>query len=118
MRRWKRRWKSLDPKKKILDLIGLAMKAGKVKSGEFSTEQSVKKGRACLVIVAEDASENTKKMFRDMCRYHHVESFCFSSKIVLGHACGKEMRSSLAVEDEGLAKAIERQMTMNGGSEV
>lgn len=108
----------MDPKQKILNLISLATKAGKVKSGEFSTEQSVKKGRACLVIVAEDASENTKKMFRDMCRYHHVESFCFSSKIVLGHACGKEMRASLAVEDKGLAAAIRKQMTMNGGSEV
>ena len=106
----------MDPKQKILNLISLATKAGKVKSGEFSTEQSVKKGRACLVIVAEDASENTKKMFRDMCRYHHVESFCFSSKIVLGHACGKEMRASLAVTDESLAKALVKQMNIIGGS--
>lgn len=51
----------MDSKQQVLNLIGLATKAGKVKSGEFSTEQSIKKGRACLVIVAEEASENTKK---------------------------------------------------------
>lgn len=46
---------------KVLSMLGLAAKAGKVASGEFSTEKEVKSGNACLVIVAEDASDNTKK---------------------------------------------------------
>ena len=46
---------------KALAMIGLATKAGKVASGEFCTEKEVKCGLAELVIVAEDASENTKK---------------------------------------------------------
>ena len=41
---------------KALSMIGLATKAGKVASGEFCTEKEVKSGRACLVIVADDAS--------------------------------------------------------------
>lgn len=45
---------------KVLSMLGLAAKAGKVASGEFSTEKEVKSGNACLVIVAEDASDNTK----------------------------------------------------------
>ena len=49
---------------RVLSLIGLATKAGKTVSGEFSTEKSVKTGKGLLVIVAEDASENTKKKFR------------------------------------------------------
>ena len=52
---------------KILSLVGLATRAGKTASGEFCTEKEVKTGRAALVIVAGDASENTKKKFRDMC---------------------------------------------------
>ena len=40
---------------KVLSMLGLAAKAGKVASGEFSTEKEVKSGNACLVIVAEDA---------------------------------------------------------------
>ena len=41
---------------KILGLLGLATKAGKAKSGEFSTEKAVKAGQASLVIVSRDAS--------------------------------------------------------------
>lgn len=44
-----------------LKMLGLAAKAGKVASGEFMTENAVKSGGAALVIVAEDASENTKR---------------------------------------------------------
>ena len=43
---------------KVLSLIGLATKAGKTASGEFLTEREVKSGKAALVIVAGDASEN------------------------------------------------------------
>ena len=52
---------------KVLGLLGLAEKAGKVRSGEFSTEKAVKSGKAGLVIVSEESSDNTKKMFRNMC---------------------------------------------------
>ena len=48
---------------KILSMVGMAMKAGKVVSGEFSTEKAVKTGKAFLVIVSEAASDNTKKCF-------------------------------------------------------
>lgn len=91
---------------KALSLIGLATKAGKVSSGEFCTERDVKSGKAALVIVAEDASENTRKKFRNMCDYYHVPVFFYGDKDTLGHAMGKQFRASLAVLDEGFAKGI------------
>ena len=48
---------------KVLSLVGLATKAGKIVSGEFSTEKSVKSGKGFVVLLAEDASDNTKKNF-------------------------------------------------------
>ena len=48
-------------KNKVMSYLGLATRARKVQSGEFSTEKSVKSGRAALVMVAEDASDNTKR---------------------------------------------------------
>ena len=93
---------------KVLSLIGLATKAGKTVSGEFSTEKSVKTGKGLLVIVAEDASENTKKKFRNMCSFYEVPIFFFSDKESLGRAMGKEYRACLAVQDENFAKAIVR----------
>lgn len=51
---------------RVRSLLSLAMKAGKLVSGEFLTEKAVKTGKATLVIAAEDASDNTKKMFTDV----------------------------------------------------
>ena len=58
---------------RILSLLGLATRASAVVSGEFMTEKAVKEGRARLVIVGTDASDNTKKNFLNMCAYYHVQ---------------------------------------------
>ena len=95
---------------KVLSLVGLAMKAGKVVSGEFSTEKAVKEGKAALVIVAEDASDNTKKLFDDKCDFYQVPVYVYGDKEIIGHAIGKELRASLAIVDAGFAKSIEREL--------
>ena len=47
-----------------------------------------------------------KKKFRNMCEFYEVPIYFYKDKDTLGHAMGKEMRASLAVLDEGLAKGI------------
>jgi len=91
---------------RILSLLGLCMKAGKIKSGEFGTTEAVKSGAAKVVIVADDASDNTKKEFRDMCSFYKVPYFECSTKEDLGRAIGKDLRSSLSVCDEGFSKSL------------
>ncbi len=91
---------------KVLSLISLATKAGKTASGEFCTEKEVKMGSAALVIVASDASENTKKKFKNMCEFYKVPIYFYEDKDTLGHAMGKEFRASLVIKDEGFAKGI------------
>jgi len=88
-------------------MLGLAAKAGAIASGEFSTEKSVKEGKAFLVIVASDASDNTKKHFRDMTTFYEVPMYEYSNKEMLGHAIGKEFRASIAVNNENFATNIE-----------
>ncbi len=95
---------------KALSMISLATKAGKTVSGEFCTEKEVKCGRAELVIVADDASENTKKKFQNMCEFYEVPIYFYGDKDTLGHAMGKEFRASLAVLDHGFAKGIVKQI--------
>jgi ribosomal protein L7Ae-like RNA K-turn-binding protein len=97
---------------RLLSLIGLAQKAGKVASGEFSTERSVKDGKAYCVIVAADASDNTKKNFTDMCSYYQIPVYFYGNKETIGRAIGKEFRASMAVNDEGFAKNIAKQITV------
>ena len=92
--------------KKVLSLLGLSAKSGNLVSGEFSTEKAVKEQKAALVVVAEDASDNTKKSFSNMCAYYHVPMIVFADKETLGHAIGKQFRASVAVTQDGFAKAI------------
>ena len=95
---------------KVLSMLGLSMKAGKVKSGAFAATDAIKSGKAWRVIIATDASDNTKKEFSDMCTFYEVPFSEYSTKEDLGRAIGKEERSVLAVCDEGFAKALEKNL--------
>lgn len=94
------------PKDKVLMLLGLATKAGKLVSGEFMVEKALKEGTAFLVLVAEDASENTKKHFSDMCVYRNIPIRFYGEKEFIGKSVGKEFRANVALTDEGFAKSI------------
>lgn len=91
---------------KVLSLLGIAAKGRNLVSGEFQTIGAVKDGSAMLVIVAEDASANTRKLFADKCSFYEVPVYQFADKETLGRAIGKEVRSSVGVTDTGLADAI------------
>lgn len=97
---------------KILSTLSISMKAGKVLSGEFAVEAAVKKSECNIVIVASDASNNTKKLFRDKCTFYNIPMYVYGTKEQLGNAIGKEMRASVAISDYGLAKNIERYLEL------
>lgn len=103
---------------RVFSLLGLATKAGKVVSGEFSTEKAIKSGKAFLVIVAEDASANTKKGFSDSCSYYQVPIAIYGTKEELGHGIGKQMRASVAVIDENFGREIAKKIEMQNNMEV
>lgn len=100
-----------------LSMVSLAMKAGKVLSGEFSVEKGLKEGQVVLCIVAEDASDNTKKKFRNMCNYRSIDIIVLSDKEQLGRTIGRQQRATLGITDEGFKKGIlkhHRGEMMNG----
>ncbi|MBQ4045769.1 MAG: ribosomal L7Ae/L30e/S12e/Gadd45 family protein [Lachnospiraceae bacterium] len=98
---------------KALSMLGLAQKAGKVVSGEFSVEKAIKSGHAYLVILAEDVSENTRKHFTDMCTYHKVPIAFSGTKDELGNVIGRGFRASVAVTDPGFAGSIAKKLEMS-----
>ena len=87
-------------------MLSIAAKAGKVVSGGFMTERALQDGSACLVIIADDASDNTKKLFKDKSSYRNVPYVYFSSKLQLGYAIGKAPRAALGVKDVNFANKI------------
>jgi ribosomal protein L7Ae-like RNA K-turn-binding protein len=113
MRIWKRSLRRASmtnrpEKDKVLSMLGLAARSRNVVSGGFATENAVKSGKACLVIIAEDASDNTRKKYSNMCEFYEVPCMYYSTKDVLGHAMGKEERTTLAVTNEGFADSIQK----------
>ena len=73
---------------------------------KFSTEKAVKENKAKLVIVSEDASNNTKKLFSNKCFFYNIPVIMYSDKVSLGHSIGQELRTSVGIIDEDFAKAI------------
>ncbi len=99
---------------KIYGFLGLAAKAGKVVSGEETCERAIKSGKAKIVIVAEDASQNTKKKFGDACSYRSLEIRYFGQKELIGRYTGKEIRSVVAILDQGFAGRLKEMIDGKG----
>ena len=91
---------------KVFGSLGLCARAGKLKSGEFQAEESIKSSEAYLVIIAQDASDNTKKKFRNMSSFYEIPLAEYGTKETLGKAIGKEYRSAVTVLDRGFANSI------------
>lgn len=83
-----------------LSLLPIAMKAGAIAAGEYQCEESIKSGEAYFVIIAEDASDNTRKKFEDKCSYYEVPYVIYGEKENLGQLIGKAERSVIAVKKE------------------
>ena len=91
---------------KMYGMLGLAQRAGKIASGESAAEANIQKQKAKLVIIAEDASEGTKKAFFSLCSYHKAKYLVMGEKIRLGIALGKSPRSVVVILDNNFAKNI------------
>ncbi len=65
---------------KVFSLLGIAMRGHNLVSGELQTLNAIKNGSAMLVIIAEDASDNTRKLFTDKCSFYNVPVRMYGQK--------------------------------------
>lgn len=86
--------------------LGLAMRAGKMVTGDEGVLDAIRKGEAKLVIVAQDASENTRKKFRDKCIYFQTPHLEYGLREQLGPSIGRAERVVMAITDSGFAKML------------
>ena len=88
---------------KLFNSLGLCRRAGKCQSGEFAAERAVKAGKAKLVLLEENASENTKGRFSSLCAGRNIPL-----KLVpqVGRAIGREGHVVMAVTDIQFANMI------------
>ncbi|HEL2057965.1 TPA: YlxQ-related RNA-binding protein [Streptococcus suis] len=98
---------SLDSNKtqKILNLLGLAQRAGRLISGEELVVEAIQKKQAKLVYLAEDAGPNLRKKITDKSQTYQIEVVTAFSTLELSAAVGKS-RKVLAVTDAGFTKKM------------
>ena len=92
--------------RKLLSMLSICQKAGKIASGDFAVEKALQERNALYVIIANDASENTKKKFENKAFYYKVESVIYGEKEQLSHCIGKFNRAVFAILDVGFCKKI------------
>ena len=93
---------------KVMSILGLAQKAGKLVSGDFAVQGAIKSGKAKLLIIASNTSESTKKEYKFQADSRNVTTYYALSKEQLGGAIGKAMRAAVVVTDDGFSKALIR----------
>lgn len=93
-------------KEKILSLLGLCQRANRLVSGEEMSLELIKKQQAKLVLLANDASDNTQKRIRDKSAYYQVPLIDEFSSDLLSKAIGKTNRKVVVIKDKGFAKKI------------
>ncbi|MFA6730126.1 MAG: ribosomal L7Ae/L30e/S12e/Gadd45 family protein [Eubacteriales bacterium] len=88
-----------------LSLLGLAYRAGALAFGTRGALEKIRRRQAFLVIVASDASPNTKKDLTDKCTFYGVEcEFSPYSMEEIGKALGKPPTACAAICDRGFVK--------------
>ena len=90
---------------RMLNMLGLCMRAGKIISGEKACVQAIRMGSACAVVLDKAASKNATKAVTDACAYHGVP-LIFAPEDELGFAIGKPGRMVAAITDPSMADRI------------
>ncbi|MGO4184890.1 50S ribosomal protein L7ae [Paenibacillus sp. FSL A5-0031] len=98
---------------KSLSQLGMAMRAGKLITGDEIVLKAVRNKQVHLVILAGDASDNTKKKFRDKCNTYGIQLAEAFDREQLGKAIGKPERVVIAVTDAQFGKMIASHLSHN-----
>jgi len=93
--------------KRLASLLSLCTKAGMLRTGEESAEKLLQSGSAEFVIIAGDASDNTKKKFTNKCFYYDIPIRIFGERDELSKCVGKQNRTVYAITDSNFAKRIQ-----------
>ncbi len=91
---------------KVLSMIGLAKRAGKVSAGAFLAEKAVQSGKSVMVVAACDAADNVKKKFRNLCSFYATEYLEYADKASLGQYTGHESTAVVSINDQSFAAAV------------
>ena len=92
--------------KRLLSMVSLAKKAGKLVTGEEGCQKAIQKGQVFLLLLATDASQNTKKKFTNKTTFYKVPMYSLFTKDEMGLAIGASNRATIGLVCENFSKKI------------
>jgi len=92
--------------RRISFVLSLCMKAGMLRTGGFASEKALRSKEAQLILLAADASDNTKKKFINKAHYYQIPVYVYGCIEDLSHSTGVVNRAVFAVTDCGFAVNI------------
>ncbi len=95
--------------KDVLQYLGLIMRSRNLASGE-NVLLSIRDKTAQLVLIASDASDNTKKRLIDKCTHYQIEYIIVGESEELSKAIGKHNRMALAILDKNFAEKLKEKI--------
>lgn len=95
----------------ILNLLGLARRAGQLTSGEGIVLKNIQTNKAKFVFLASDAGQASAKKFTDKCNFYHVPYNQQFTREQLSQATG-QARTVFGVMQSGFARKFEDLTTM------
>ena len=101
--------------KRLLGMLGIATKAGKITFGAESCKEAIMKNKIKLLLLAKDASERTKTKFEVLAHSKKVPVFEVSNIEEMSRAIGKKNKAVVGILDFNFSKAIIE--IINGGGE-
>ena len=96
------------PEQKILSLLGMARRAGRLSLGHDAAEDAIVKNKAKLCLCCADASARLQREMQHACSYAHKSIPCLTlsfSMVTLSKAIGSRA-AVVTVDDEGFAKRL------------
>lgn len=93
---------------KVLNLLHLVRKAGKLKLGFDACERSVLSGKSKFLIYCSDLSKNTQNRLQNLLNEHKIKSQEFGTKSLFGNAFKTKDLGIISIEDKNFASGIIR----------
>lgn len=87
---------------KFYSMLGMAKKSNNIIIGYDSVEKFIKSNTECLVIIAENASEKTKKNVKFLCNKYNTKFIEKGNKELIGKMLGKKFVSTVAVYEKNI----------------
>lgn len=92
--------------RRVLQLLGLARRAGHLVIGTQAVREAASRGQLALVIVAEDAAENAHRRLDSVMREKGIRVVRLEERESLGRAVGRGNVVVVGVRDRGLGARI------------